>query len=66
VRLAWQCGLPAAADYCGTCRSLADHPHITGSAEAQVARPAFALIEQQARSSGPVAFARRHGAEVTV
>ena len=53
----------AVGDYCATCRSLSA-PALR-EAEAEAARPAARLIEQQAialqRAVGPVGFARRHG-----
>jgi hypothetical protein len=65
VQLAGQLGTaPPEAGYCAACRSLAGSGAATRLAEAQAARPAFGLIEQQVaalRAAGPVAFARRHG-----
>jgi len=56
---------PASASYCGTCRSLSGRPAVVRSIEAEAARPASALIEQQAialqLAAGPAGFARRHG-----
>jgi radical SAM family protein len=55
-------GRPAAG-YCATCRSLP--ARALRGAEAEAARPAARLIEQQAaallRAAGPAGFARRHG-----
>ncbi|WP_030663549.1 radical SAM protein [Streptomyces cellulosae] len=53
-------------DYCGTCRSLAGAPDALRRIEADGSRPSATLLEQQAialqSQSGPVGFARRHGA----
>jgi hypothetical protein len=55
-------GRPAAG-YCATCRSLP--ARALRGAEAEAARPAARLIEQQAialqQAAGPAGFARRHG-----
>lgn len=62
VQLARWYGAPAGDSYCGTCRSLAGYPGVRHAAVDEVARPSFALTERQARSYGPEAFTRRHGA----
>jgi hypothetical protein len=52
-------------DYCAACRSLSDRPDVLRRVAGDAARPAAALIEQQAVRlqllAGPADFARRHG-----
>jgi hypothetical protein len=52
-------------EYCRTCQSLSARPDVLRGAEADAARPQFALLEQQAsalyREAGAVGFALRYG-----
>jgi hypothetical protein len=67
LRLAGRHGGPGGADegYCRTCQLLSSRPDVIAAAEADAARPQFALIERQAviahQAAGAAAFAGRHG-----